>query len=58
MENDGKRTVHTGNVAIFLARKIKSNNVSRVKRKASRNTGPVAAGIARERVLGANEMLQ
>ena len=44
----------------FLPRKNKSKKVSRGgrRRKASRDTGSVAAGIASQRVLGASEMLQ
>ena len=38
--------------------RAKKNREEAEKRKASRNTGPVAPGIATQRVLGASEMLQ
>ena len=57
LENDGKRTTRTRNVEIFMPRKSKSTKVARGgrRRKASRDTGSVAAGIASHRVLGASE---
>ena len=53
MENAAKRPVHTRDVGTFVPRKSKSKMVSRggSRRKASRNTGSVAAGIVSQRVL-------
>ena len=59
-ENDGKRTIRPRNVGTFLPRKSKSKMVARGgrRRKVSRNTGSVAAGIASQRVLGASVVQQ
>ena len=55
-EDSRKRTARTRNVGVLKPRKRLSKEVSRAsrRRKASRNTGSVAAGIASHRVLGAS----
>ena len=59
VENDGTRTIFALDVGTFLPRKTQSNAVSRAgrRRKAGRNTGSMAAGIASQRVPGTSEML-
>ena len=55
LENGGKRTTRARNVGILSPRKRWSEKVSRGRRrKASRNTRPVAVGIASQRILGAS----
>ena len=58
-KSKGRRS-RSGGVGILLPRKIRSKTFSRGswKRKASRKTGPVAAGISSQRALGASEVLQ
>ena len=57
MENVGKKDHYIREMREYCCQKIlKSKNVSRgsCKRKASRSTGPVAAGIASQGVIGAS----
>ena len=56
MQIDGKRTVHAKNVGFFAKKEKKfflKKSRGSCKRKASGNTGSVAAVIASQRVLAA-----